>query len=116
MIYDFKYNKFFLVSLGAIPGALLRWQIDEAFIVNILGCLLIGFINKIYGSKKFKLIFGFGFCGSLTTFSGWIFDLFNLISNGLLIQFFFNLIALIVSGSAAFYIGDMLAKKINRLK
>jgi len=31
---DITNNTFFLISLGAILGALLRWQINEIFIVN----------------------------------------------------------------------------------
>ena len=78
-----KRNKFFLVSIGAVPGALFRWQIDDVFIVNIIGCFLLGMINSLPISRRYKLIFGFGFCGSLTTFSGWSFQLFQLISKGL---------------------------------
>ena len=83
-----KKNKFFLISIGAVPGALFRWQIDDIFIVNIIGCFLLGMINSLPISSRYKLIFGFGFCGSLTTFSGWSFQLFQLISNGLYKLFF----------------------------
>ena len=41
-----KKNKFFLISMGAIPGAVLRWQIDDIFMVNIIGCFLLGFIRE----------------------------------------------------------------------
>ena len=76
-------NKFLLISIGAVPGALFRWQIDDIFIVNIIGCFLLGMINSLPISRRYKLILGFGFCGSLTTFSGWSFQLFQLISKGL---------------------------------
>ena len=54
------------------------------FIVNTIGCFLLGFINSLPVSRKYKLFFGFGFCGSLTTFSGWSFQLFKLTSSGIL--------------------------------
>ena len=86
MIAEFYKTKLFLVSIGAIPGALIRWQVDDIFIVNIIGCFLIGFFNTLLIPKKIKLFISFGFCGSLTSFSGWILNLFKLISNGLFIE------------------------------
>ena len=72
----FKNNSILFISIGAVPAALFRWKIDDIFAVNIIGCFLLGFINTLLIPRKYKLIFGFGFCGSLTTFSGWIADAF----------------------------------------
>ena len=69
----FKKNNFVLISIGAVPGAIFRWQIDDIFIVNIIGCFLLGIVNGLPISGRYKLIFGFGFCGSFSTFSGWAF-------------------------------------------
>ena len=52
---DIKNKTFLLISLGAILGALFRWQIDEIFIVNLIGCFLLGFFNSLNISYK-KLI------------------------------------------------------------
>tara|TARA_B100000945_G_C20396475_1_gene605120 strand:- start:801 stop:1145 length:345 start_codon:yes stop_codon:yes gene_type:complete len=113
-MYDYlKKNSIFLISIGAIPAAIFRWQIDEIFIVNITGCFLLGFINTLLISKKYKLIFGFGFCGSLTSFSGWSLQLFGLISQGLYKLFFLNLISIMLMGYFAVFLGHFLAKKIN---
>ena len=108
-----KYNNIFLISIGAIPAAILRWQIHEIFIVNIVGCFLLGLINALFMSRKYKLIFGVGFCGSLTSFSGWSIHLFELISKNLLGQFFFNLILMVLIGFFAVGLGHIFAKKIN---
>ena len=75
-----RCNNFYILSIGAVPAALIRWQIDQIFIANIIGCFLLGFINSLALSRRYKLIFGFGFCGSLTTFSGWSSQLFHLIN------------------------------------
>ena len=113
-MYNFlKKNKFFLISLGAIPAAIFRWQIDAIFVVNIVGCFLLGFINALSICRKYKLIFGFGFCGSLTSFSGWSFKLFELISQGLYKLFFMNSILFVLFGCIAFGLGHLLASKIN---
>ena len=105
-------NKFILISIGAVPGALFRWQIGNVFIVNIIGCFLLGIINGLPINWKYKLIFGFGFCGSLTTFSGWSFQLYQLINLGLYRLFFLNSLLMIIIGFFAVYLGDLFAKKI----
>ena len=109
----FKNKSFLWISLGAFPAAILRWQIDEIFIVNMIGCFLLGFINAMNISRKYKLIFGFGFCGSLTTFSGWSLHLFELISQGSLKIFFFNLISTIIIGCFAVGLGHLLAIRLD---
>ncbi len=109
----FKNNTFCLIAIGAAPAAIIRWQIDEIFFVNIIGCFLLGFINALLISRKYKLIFGFGFCGSLTTFSGWSFQLFQLISKGLYKLFFWNAILIVLIGCFAVGFGYLLAKRIK---
>ena len=112
MVDSLKIKSFLLVSLGAIPGAILRWQIDEVFFANIIGCFLLGFVNNLSISSKSKLFFGFGFCGSLTTFSGWIFQLFKLMFDGLYLLFFMNIILNFIASLFAIYFGYLLAKKL----
>ena len=107
-----KNNNFFIISIGAIPAAIFRWQIDQIFIVNIIGCFLLGFINALSISRKYKLLFGFGFCGSLTTFSGLSFQMFKLINQGFYKLFFLNSIFMVLLGIFAVLLGHLLAKKI----
>jgi len=107
-----KKNSFLLISIGAVPGALFRWQIDELLIVNMLGCFLLGFFNSLPISKKYKLIFGVGFCGSTTTFSGWSFHLYTLLSQRLYILFVFHLVSIILMGIFFVGLGNLFAKKI----
>ena len=106
-------NIIFMLSIAAFPAAIFRWYVDEIFIVNILGCFLLGFINALLITRKYKLMFGFGFCGSLTSFSGWSFKLFELISQGLYKLFFMNSILFVLFGCIAFGLGHLLASKIN---
>ena len=113
MRVNIKKNTFFLISAGAIPGALFRWQIDEFFIVNIVGCFLLGFFNSLAISNRYKLILGVGLCGSMTTFSGWSFHLYNLLSQGLYKLFLFNSISLVLMGVFATGLGHIFGKKLN---
>ena len=110
---DNSTKNFFFISIGAFPAAILRWQIDEVLIVNIIGCFLLGFINSLNISKRYKLIFGFGFCGSLTTFSGWSFQLFKLINQGFYKLFFLNSILAVLIGLLVLSLGHLVGKKFK---
>ena len=109
----FLKNNFFLIAIGAVPASIFRWQIDQILVVNIIGCFLLGFINALPLSQKYRLILCFGFCGSLTTFSGWSFELFQLLNKGLYKLFFLNSILLVLLGLCAVGLGHLFAKKIN---
>ena len=110
---DIKKNTFFLISIGAIPGALVRWHVDEIFVVNLIGCFLLGFFNSLTISKRYKLTLGVGLCGSMTTFSGWSSYLFNLLSQGLYKLFLFHSISIVLIGIFAMGLGHILAKRLN---
>ena len=115
MAIDIRKSKFILISLGAIPGALFRWQIDQMFIVNLIGCFLVGFINSLDISKRYKLILGVGLCGSMTTFSGWSFYSYKLLSQGQYKLFLFTSISILLAGVFAIYFGHMIGKKTKSL-
>ena len=76
-----------LVALGAVPGALLRWQValhwsDRHVLVNVVGAALLGYLTGLAVQPRRQLLIGIGFCGSLTTFSSWMLDATRLISAG----------------------------------
>ena len=108
--------EFLLISAGSILGSLFRWKIDNIFFVNILGCLIFGFINNLQISRKMKLFFCFSFCGSLTTFSGWILDLLNILNKGLYLLFFLRVSLFLVIGYFAMYLGYLISYNLKKLK
>jgi len=110
---DITNNTFFLISLGAILGALLRWQINEIFIVNSIGCFLLGFFNSLDILKKYRLILCVGLCGSMTTFSGWSSHLYKLVNQGLYKLFLLNSISIALMGVLAIGLGHIFARKLN---
>ena len=73
-----------LVVMGAMPGALLRWQAaihlgpylppgGADLLVNGLGSGLLGWlVGWPAATPRLQLLLGVGFCGSLTTFSSWM--------------------------------------------
>ena len=80
-----------LVALGAVPGALLRWQVslhwaDRHVLVNVLGAALLGYLAGLPAAPRRQLLVGIGFCGSLTTFSSWMLDAMRFISAGRVVE------------------------------
>ena len=76
-----------LVALGAVPGAVMRWQIgsylhDNDVIVNVLGAFILGLLVEFPIRPKRQLLIGIGFCGSLTTFSSWMVHCVSFIAQG----------------------------------
>ena len=76
-----------LVGLGAVPGALLRWQValhlgDQNLLVNVLGAALLGLLAGLPAAPRRQLLLGIGFCGSLTTFSSWMLSAMQHLSGG----------------------------------
>ena len=87
-----------LVAAGAIPGALLRWQLEDVgstwigglrgmveadVVANLLGCLLIGLLlSRPRPAARLMLWGAIGFCGSLTTFSSWMLQLVLALERG----------------------------------
>ena len=71
-----ELTELLLVAAGAVPGAVLRWQValhvgDQNLLVNVLGAALLGLLAGRPAAPRRQLILGIGFCGSLTTFSSW---------------------------------------------
>ena len=109
-----------LVALGAIPGALLRWQLQllspaattatdlaaATLAANLLGSLLLGVILGL-GQRRPRLMLcgGIGFCGSLTTFSAWILQLYLAIHSGSVFKALAVLLASLAGGLALVCLG-----------
>jgi CrcB protein len=72
-----ELHELLLVALGAVPGALLRWQLavhlqDRNVLVNTLGAAILGLLAGLPAAPRRQLLVGIGFCGSVTTFSSWM--------------------------------------------
>ena len=86
-----ELQELFLVAFGAVPGALLRWQValhgsDRHLLVNVLGAALLGLLAGLPAAPRRQLLIGIGFCGSLTTFSSWMLEAMQLISAGKIVE------------------------------
>ena len=86
-----ELQELLLVAVGAVPGALLRWQFgvvlhDRDVLVNVLGSLILGLLLGLPYRPRLQLLVGIGFCGSLTTFSSWMVNSVDLIASGQLFE------------------------------
>jgi CrcB protein len=103
-----------LVALGAVPGALLRWLLQADPLANLLGCLVIGLVAGTAQSRpRITLLVGIGFCGSLTTFSGWILALQGAVARGDALQITLLLLEL-AAGLLAVLLGRGLGGRLAR--
>ena len=82
-----ELSELLLVALGAVPGAVLRWQVashlhDSNVVVNVVGAFILGWLVGLPLRPKRQFLMGIGFCGSLTTFSSWMVSCVTLIAQG----------------------------------
>lgn len=113
-----------LVVMGAgALGALSRWSVGRlskhlwgpampfgTLIVNVLGCLLFGFIMQIAlsgetFSKTTRLALTTGFLGAFTTFSTFGYETFEFVKNGQWIYALGNVTANLLLGLLAVWLG-----------
>jgi CrcB protein len=123
----FELRELLLVALGAIPGALLRWQstvqlgpwlggsAGADLLVNVLGSLVLGFLaGPIPMRTGLVLLLGIGFCGSLTTFSSWILDVVKLLEGGQPLAATLLVLLSLGMGLAAAGVGLGLSRRLYR--
>ncbi len=109
----YKRIDFLFVALGAVPGAIIRWQLGNHIVPNLVGAAVFGFLASISLKQRPQLLIGAGFCGSLTTFSGWLLSCIKLIEIGDYFSAFKLLFLTMIFGLIAVYLGFSLGKKLN---
>lgn len=116
------------IFIGGGLGTLLRYCVTMlsnkyltipalgTFSVNIIGCLLIGYVLGYISQKAdsiphiAKLFLTVGFLGGLTTFSTFSWEAFNFLKEGKIIQALIYILSSLIIGLVATYIGFVLSK------
>ena len=120
--------KYLLIGTGGFIGSVLRyWTSVNAyrvfgekfpygtFTVNVIGCLLIGFIaevseNRFPISPEIRTFLMIGFLGGYTTFSTFGYETFMLIQDKDYVTAFLNVLLSVVVCLASVWIGTLIAK------
>jgi fluoride exporter len=114
-----------LVALGAAVGAPLRYLTDRfvqsrhdsvfpwgTFAVNVAGSLLLGLLVGLPASGPVAALAGTGFCGALTTYSTFSYETLRLAQDGARFYAAANVVANVVAGLGAAFVGLTLAPAI----
>lgn len=120
---------FFLVGLGGFLGATSRWMLAMSIdrwllhrfplgiiVVNILGCLVIGYVMGLAHAKDavpdhYRLLFTVGFLGSFTTYSTFSWNSFELFRNGHIGLALANIAITLIVGLLAVWMGYALSTR-----
>lgn len=126
--YRFSWQDILLVIAGGALGSLLRYLVSvlthyqtsspfpyKTLIVNVLGCLLVGFISARFQNHAhqdyLRLFFITGFLGAFTTFSAFSLETVMLYQTGHIRTALMNILASTVSGITAVIGGFWLGSK-----
>mgnify|MGYP004630676301 CR=1 FL=1 len=116
-----------IVGIGGFIGAVLRYLISlvpiknpnsfpvNTFIINVLGCLMIGVITFVLAknqniSPKVILLLKVGVCGGFTTFSTFSLESAQLIKNGSVLMAVLYIFLSVAVGIAAVVLPELIAK------
>lgn len=112
----------FLISIFGVLGVLTRYSADllwadkndifpySTLVVNTIGCFIAGLVyallsKKLIMSEPMARAITVGFCGGLTTFSGYCLQSFNLMQAGDILKAFAFIVISIVIGLATIFLG-----------
>ena len=116
------------IALGGAFGSALRYFIQYSihknfpnafpygtFLVNILGCFLVGLLISLFAKEKqmsehLELLLIAGFCGGFTTFSTFAFEGNMLLTQGRTGHAFLYIGISVLAGMAVAYLGFKLGK------
>lgn len=117
----------FFIGIGSFCGGVFRFLLTRfihnathslpmgTFVVNILGCLLIGLLYGIFErgnllNNELRLFLTVGLCGGFTTFSTFLNENFMLFREGQFLYFILYTTLSIIVGLFAVYLGHLIIK------
>ena len=112
------FNSIFILLLGSTFGLILRIFIQNNFkksigfdiqnisIVNFFSCFLLGILVALnFINNEILVLFYSGFLGCFSTFSSFIYQLFNLLNERKFMRLFLHYIEVIIFSFVFFYLG-----------
>ena len=107
-----KIKNFIYILLAAYLATFLRLTINNNFIISIIGSFFVGIIitkRLSYSSEKILLS---GFFSCFTSFSGFIYFLYQILDQGNWIKFIILLNSIVIINLFAMYLGFCISRKI----
>ena len=122
-------TRYFLILIGGGTGAVARYAAASAvmtcfggkfplgtFAVNVTGSFLIGFLMTILTERfnldpNWRLLLIVGFLGGYTTFSSFEWEIFTAVREGAQWLGALNVVASVLFGYAAVWLGALLARR-----
>jgi fluoride exporter len=121
--------KILLIAVGGGVGSVLRYWVQGlgqklvegsfplgTLIVNVIGCLAIGFLNYAFSGpllirQEYRIALTVGVLGGFTTFSAFGWETFSLANDGQGLRAVLNLLLSVTLGFLAVLVGYRLAEK-----
>jgi CrcB protein len=120
-----------LAGLGGFVGSILRYLLVNlvynlmdypvfpygTLLVNIIGCFVIGFLSGLAETREaftpeLRIFLFIGILGGFTTFSSFGYDTFGLLRDGAFIHAILNVLAQVIIGLGAVWLGYTLSRLI----
>ena len=106
-------KSFVYILLTCYLATFLRLSIDNDLVISILGSFLFGFvISKRFSYSKERIILS-GFFSCFTSFSGFIYFLYEVFNQGDWLKFIFLFNLIIIINLFTMYFGFFISRKIT---
>jgi len=121
--------KLLIIGFGGFLGSVLRYIVSGSvyivigksdfpygtIVVNVVGCLLIGFFSGVSESRQLfnpatRLFIFVGFLGGFTTFSTFGYEVFSFMRDGQILSSLTNILLHLIFSLGAVWLGIFLAK------
>ena len=106
-------KSYLFILFAAYFATFLRLLIDNNILVSLLGSFVCGFVIARRFNSNRKNILLIGFCSCFTSFSGFIYYLYQLSNEEEFLSIFFNANVIIISNILIMYFGFLMSRKIT---
>ena len=125
------WQKYLVVGLGGFIGANARYILGTwvgkqwgtafpygTFVINVTGCFILGLFAtlalRFAWNDNWRLLIAIGFVGAYTTFSTFEYETLQLVADGSWPRALLNILASVILGFGAAYIGVVAARLLVR--
>ncbi len=108
-----KIKSFICILLACYIATFLRLSIDNNILISIIGSFFVGFIISKRLSHSSEKILLSGFFSCFTSFSGFLYFLYKILSQGDWIKFVIFLNLIIILNLLTMYLGFWISRKIT---